>query len=97
MEKNISKKLRINAKTAMTIAEKLYTQGFISYPRTETNIYPKELNLSNIVEQQVNDGNWGLFAQRIINEGGPTPRAGKKTDQVIILKKLIFSIMNFFK
>ncbi|XP_045477736.1 DNA topoisomerase 3-alpha isoform X2 [Harmonia axyridis] len=81
MEKTISKKLRINAKTAMSIAEKLYTQGFISYPRTETNIYPKELNLSNIVEQQTNDGNWGPFAQRILNEGGPTPRAGKKSDQ----------------
>ncbi|XP_044758813.1 DNA topoisomerase 3-alpha [Coccinella septempunctata] len=81
MEKNISKKLRINSKTAMTIAEKLYVQGFISYPRTETNIYPKELNLSNIVEQQTNDGNWGSFAQRILSEGGPTPRAGKKSDQ----------------
>ncbi|KAK9887698.1 hypothetical protein WA026_000019 [Henosepilachna vigintioctopunctata] len=81
MEKNISKKLKINAKTAMKIAEKLYTQGFISYPRTETNIYPKELNLANLVQQQTNDPNWGPFAQRILTEGGPTPRAGRKTDQ----------------
>lgn len=43
----------------MIIAEKLYSQGFISYPRTETNIFPKEFNLSNLVELQTDDNNWG--------------------------------------
>ncbi|KAG5887194.1 hypothetical protein JTB14_016680 [Gonioctena quinquepunctata] len=81
MEKNVSRKLRINAKDAMKIAEKLYTQGFISYPRTETNIFPKELNLSNLVEQHRDDTRWGAFAHRIMNEGGPNPRQGKKSDQ----------------
>lgn len=37
----------------MKIAEKLYTQGYISYPRTETNIFPKELDLRSLVEMQV--------------------------------------------
>ncbi|XP_060521487.1 DNA topoisomerase 3-alpha [Cylas formicarius] len=81
MEKNVSKKLRINAKETMRIAEKLYTQGFISYPRTETNIFPKELNLDNLVEQQRADPQWGPFAQRVIAEGGARPRQGKKSDQ----------------
>lgn len=81
MEKNISKKLRINAKETMRIAERLYTQGYISYPRTETNIFPKELNLRNLVEQQENRNAWGGFATRILNEGGPNPRQGKKSDQ----------------
>lgn len=66
----------------MKIAEKLYTQGFISYPRTETNIFPKELNLNALVEQQRDDDRWGPFARRVINEGGCTPRQGKKSDQV---------------
>ncbi|XP_035195608.1 DNA topoisomerase 3-alpha [Oxyura jamaicensis] len=81
LEKLASRKLKINAKETMRIAEKLYTQGFISYPRTETNIFPKELNLSALVQQQTQDPNWGAFAQRILDQGGPTPRSGTKTDQ----------------
>lgn len=54
---------------------------FISYPRTETNVFPKELNLSTLVQQQTQDPNWGAFAQRILDQGGPTPRSGTKSDQ----------------
>jgi len=53
MEKLASRKLRINAKETMRIAEKLYTAGYISYPRTETNIFPKEMDLRPLVEMQV--------------------------------------------
>ncbi|KFP87266.1 DNA topoisomerase 3-alpha, partial [Acanthisitta chloris] len=81
LEKLASRKLKINAKETMIIAEKLYTKGFISYPRTETNIFPKELNLSALVQQQTQDPNWGDFAQRILDQGGPTPRHGTKSDQ----------------
>ncbi|CAH2001979.1 unnamed protein product [Acanthoscelides obtectus] len=81
MEKIVSRKLKINAKETMKIAEKLYMQGYISYPRTETNIFPKELNLVNLVEQQRQDHRWGSFASRIMEEGGPTPRQGRKSDQ----------------
>ncbi|KYN28291.1 DNA topoisomerase 3-alpha [Trachymyrmex cornetzi] len=80
LEKQGSRKLRINAKETMRIAERLYTQGFISYPRTETNIFPKELNLRSLVEQQVNNQEWGNFAQNLL-ESGITPRQGKKSDQ----------------
>ncbi|NXD13920.1 TOP3A topoisomerase, partial [Nothocercus nigrocapillus] len=81
LEKLASRKLKINAKETMRLSEKLYTQGFISYPRTETNIFPKELNLSVLVQQQTQDPNWGAFAQRILEQGGPTPRSGTKSDQ----------------
>ncbi|XP_053327854.1 DNA topoisomerase 3-alpha [Spea bombifrons] len=81
LEKLASRKLKISAKETMKVAEKLYTQGYISYPRTETNIFPKDLNLTSLVEQQTQDSQWGNFAQRILDRGGPTPRNGTKSDQ----------------
>ena len=82
LEKLSSRKLKISAKETMKIAEKLYTSGFISYPRTETNIFPKELNLRPLVDAQAGDPRWGAFANRINQEfGGPNPRKGKKSDQ----------------
>lgn len=37
--------LGIGPQTAMHIAEKLYIQGYISYPRTETTSYPTNFDL----------------------------------------------------
>lgn len=45
MEKMGSRKLKMSAKQTMMVAEKLYTKGFISYPRTETNMFSKEIDL----------------------------------------------------
>uniref|UniRef100_A0A672HE87 DNA topoisomerase n=1 Tax=Salarias fasciatus TaxID=181472 RepID=A0A672HE87_SALFA len=82
LEKLASRKLRISAKETMKIAEKLYTQGFISYPRTETNIFPENLALGPLVEQQTHSPAWGAFAQRVLEQpGGPNPRQGKNSDQ----------------
>nr|XP_033819211.1 DNA topoisomerase 3-alpha isoform X1 [Geotrypetes seraphini] len=81
LEKLASRKLKINAKETMKIAEKLYTQGYISYPRTETNIFPKDLNLISLIQQQTQDHHWGAFAQGILDGGGPNPRNGNKSDQ----------------
>ncbi|XP_045535738.1 DNA topoisomerase 3-alpha [Papilio machaon] len=81
LEKLASRKLKINAKETMRLAEKLYTQGLISYPRTETNEFPKEMNLRQLVEHHTGDPNWGRFAQGILDDGGPTPRQGNKSDK----------------
>ncbi|CAI8054414.1 DNA topoisomerase 3-alpha [Geodia barretti] len=74
-----SRKMRINAKETMRIAEKLYTQGFISYPRTETNMFPESFDLTAIVRDQTPHPNWGGFASQLLARG-VTPRQGNKTD-----------------
>lgn len=68
MEKLSFRILKINSKTTMQIADSLYGQGFISYPRTETNIFPEDLNLYDLVEAQCFDNRWGgCFIVHIIS------------------------------
>ncbi len=43
----------------MQIAERLYTQGYISYPRTETTHYPENFDLKGTLKQQANSSFWG--------------------------------------
>ncbi|XP_067622103.1 DNA topoisomerase 3-alpha isoform X3 [Eurosta solidaginis] len=80
MEKLGSRKLKISAKETMTIAEKLYSRGIISYPRTETNQFSKDIDLRSIAERFIEHPEWGHFVRRI-NEWGANPRNGNKTDQ----------------
>ena len=75
-ERIASSKLKINAKKAMTIAEKLYTSGYISYPRTETNKFPPEIKLNDLIRSQTENSQWGSFANKILQRGGATPRNG---------------------
>jgi DNA topoisomerase-3 len=42
----------------MKIAERLYSQGYVSYPRTETNIFPN-MDLVALVQAHTNDNRWG--------------------------------------
>ncbi|MGD0249810.1 MAG: DNA topoisomerase I [Thermoplasmata archaeon] len=44
-------RLGLGAATAMRIAEDLYTQGLISYPRTDNTVYPRGLGLRTLVEK----------------------------------------------
>jgi DNA topoisomerase I len=41
----------LGASLAMRIAEDLYTQGLISYPRTDNTVYPRGLGLRTLVEK----------------------------------------------
>lgn len=83
MEKLASQKLRINAQRTMAIAETLYNKGYLSYPRTETNIFPASLELSPLVAMQRHTPEYADFVDRIVDEFQecPNPRNGNKNDQ----------------
>jgi DNA topoisomerase-1 len=48
-----SNRLGITPAAAMRIAEDLYMDGFISYPRTDNTVYPKSLATKELVQQMV--------------------------------------------
>ncbi|KFY89129.1 hypothetical protein V500_05915 [Pseudogymnoascus sp. VKM F-4518 (FW-2643)] len=81
LQKMASRFLRMNSQTAMKVAEGLYNKGMISYPRTETDIFDKGMNLKALVEKHTQDTRWGPFAQNLVNGGFHWPRAGRNDDK----------------
>jgi DNA topoisomerase-3 len=71
----------MDSQRVMTIAEKLYQNGFVSYPRTETDQFDPDMNLDVIIEKQVQSPDWGNFAQGLRNGGFSRPRAGRNNDK----------------
>lgn len=49
--------------TRSQIAEELYTKGWISYPRTETDSFDKGIDLKALIQKQTHDQVWGDYAQ----------------------------------
>ncbi|KAI9041179.1 DNA topoisomerase 3 [Aspergillus affinis] len=76
-----SRYLRIDSQTIMKVAEALYTKGFISYPRTETDQFDKAIDLKKLVEKQLPDNNWGQYARGLLDGGFRTPRSGRHNDK----------------
>ncbi|KAH0612601.1 uncharacterized protein H6S33_008981 [Morchella sextelata] len=81
LQKQGSRLLGLSSQLVMTIAEKLYISGFISYPRTETDQFDKAIDLRALVEKQTQSESWGQFAQGLMNGGFSQPRMGKNNDK----------------
>jgi DNA topoisomerase I len=60
-------RLGLSASMAMRIAEDLYTQGLISYPRTDNTVYPRGLGLRSLVEK-FKDGPFGEAAEFVLTQ-----------------------------
>lgn len=54
---------------AMQIAERLYTQGYVSYPRTETTQYPDNFDLVSVLRQHESSPEWGDHVRDLLNSG----------------------------
>jgi DNA topoisomerase-3 len=60
LQKLASKKLKMSSHITMSVADKLYQKGYISYPRTETQRYSFNQNLKKIVETLSNGSSFGF-------------------------------------
>ena len=79
-ESRVSKFLNIRSKTALDIAERLYQHGYISYPRTETEVYGPTINLREIVQMLSKNASYNKYAENLILKGFK-PTIGKKDDK----------------
>lgn len=62
---------------AMSVAEGLYMNGLISYPRTDNTVYPKSLNVKSIASQFKNSS-FSKEAEIVFSQDKITPSRGKK-------------------
>jgi DNA topoisomerase-1 len=62
---------------AMSIAENLYINGYISYPRTDNTAYPPSLNLREIVRAFL-DSEFSREAKIVLDQKEISPSRGKK-------------------
>jgi len=69
--------LGLSAARAMSIAEELYMSGLISYPRTDNTVYPRSLNIKNIL-QKLSNSSFSKEAGEVLNNGRKYPTRGKK-------------------
>ncbi|WPK24134.1 hypothetical protein PUMCH_001392 [Australozyma saopauloensis] len=82
LQKCCSLFFKMSAKRALDAAELLYTAGFISYPRTETDRFPANMDLLSYVNKQKQDAKWGAYALKLADSGAfRQPRAGKHDDK----------------
>jgi len=69
-------RLGLGAATAMRIAEDLYTQGLISYPRTDNTVYPRGLGLRTLVEK-FKESAFGEAAEFVLTQPSFRPTRGR--------------------
>ena len=85
-QKRVSRWLHISSDVAMSIAEKLYQQGILSYPRTETDQFGDTYDLKALVNLQTGNPNGQLaqYASQILSQnarGMRRPRSGGNDDK----------------
>lgn len=62
----------------MSIAESLYTSGFISYPRTDNTVYPKSLDLKEILQELTFHRQVGEYAAELMKKKSLKATRGKR-------------------
>ncbi|WP_129114765.1 DNA topoisomerase I [Halegenticoccus tardaugens] len=65
-----------SAQRAMSIAEDLYTAGYVTYPRTDNTVYPADLDPRELLDAFVGSRRFGDDAKSLLEQEEITPMAG---------------------
>ena len=68
--------LGYTAQRAMSIAEDLYTAGYITYPRTDNTVYPDDLDPRELLDAFVGTGRFGDDADALLDRVDIEPTEG---------------------
>ncbi|KAG5859919.1 topoisomerase IA [Encephalitozoon hellem] len=79
LQKKCSSYFKLSGHKVMEIAEGLYNRGYISYPRTETDVFDKKFDFKYILNKLSRDSKVGEYAERLAR-GFNYPRNGKNND-----------------
>ena len=71
---------RISPKNTLVIAQNLYTDGLISYPRTSSQILPKEIGYANVMKELSSQKEYTKLCSMLLSKKILEPNNGKKSD-----------------
>jgi DNA topoisomerase-1 len=72
--------LGFDPKLTLELAQTLYENALISYPRTSSQKLPAKLNLKKIIESLSRQPEYSLHAKKLLAAGKTVPLEGKKED-----------------
>ena len=81
MQKRLNRVLRISPEQIMKIAEDLYNDGFISYPRTETDKFPADFDYDGTLRDMRPHQEFGFYVERLLSGQFRRPPGGSKDDK----------------
>lgn len=70
----------ISPKATLAIAQDLYTEGFISYPRTSSQQLPAAIDYKKIIEHLAHQSRYAPLCRMLLGQAKLQPHNGKKTD-----------------
>lgn len=74
------RRLNISPKEALSIAQELYTNSYISYPRTSSNQLPSMINFKKILKDLAKQSDYKKDAEKLSEKKVLAPNNGNKKD-----------------
>ncbi len=80
LQSEASSQFNISPKKTQQLAQSLYEDGLISYPRTESQKLPAKLGYKNILNKIKGQKKYKDLSQKVLDKKNLSPRQGKKKD-----------------